>query len=197
MGKGILYTIGYSGFYDTADFIAALKKYNIDVLIDVRSMPFSRGFEQYNRNNVEPLLKEKGIYYRNYANEFGARQKERAFYRDGRLDFAVFAASEQFQEGVRKIEKSVRQNYTVCFMCAEKEPIDCHRAILVSKAFYDIGYQIIHIMPGDKTKTQDDLNLELINSLNFFDQMSCDEKDYLALAYKKQNDKIGFKESDL
>lgn len=193
-----VYSIGYSGFPIVDTFINALVNNGVNVLIDVRSTPYSAYFEKYNKNNIEKALKQAGIYYRNYAKEFGARQEDHSFYKDGRLDFETFATSEQFRQGVEKIENSLAQGYTPCFMCAEKDPVECHRANLVTRAFFDDGYNVIHLMPEGRIKTQEDIELELKNRLNFFDCEGIqDEEKITGLAYKIQNDKIGFKEADL
>lgn len=71
----IVYTIGYSGF-SIDDFVANLKKHNISLVVDVRSSPFSHYFPEYNKDSLEVCLKTHGIYYRNYADEFGARQSK-------------------------------------------------------------------------------------------------------------------------
>ena len=74
--KGKVYTIGYSGFPEIDEFIAILQSFKINVLIDVRSSPYSSYYDAYNKENIEATLKKAGIYYRNYAREFGARQEK-------------------------------------------------------------------------------------------------------------------------
>ena len=69
-----IYTIGYSGFL-LEDFISLLKLHNISLVVDVRSMPFSNRYPEYNENRLKYQLKRDNIYYRNYAKEFGARQR--------------------------------------------------------------------------------------------------------------------------
>lgn len=192
------FTIGYAGFL-LDDFIKELKKYNIDVVIDVRSFPYSERYPDYNKPAIESALKNVGIYYKNYANEFGARQKNRAFYSsNGYLDFDVFSKSEQFQNGVEKMINSTKKGYTIVFMCAEKEPIQCHRTILVAREFDKLGFSVIHLMPNGITKDQRKIDEELlekhfpnINQINMFEYQMSDEE-YLDAAYKKQNEQIGY-----
>ena len=128
-----VYTIGYSGF-SIDDFVATLKMHNISLVVDVRSFPFSNYFLEYNRDALEICLKTHGIYYRNYASEFGARQSNRKYYcKEGYLDFEVFSMSEPFLKGISKLCNSMEQNYTFVLLCAEKDPISCHRTILVAR----------------------------------------------------------------
>lgn len=193
-----IYTIGYAGFSRDA-FIEELKKYRISVLIDVRSSPFSSFHQEYNRDLLEPALKNNKIYYRNYAKEFGARQDDIKLYSsDGYLDFEKVAKSDNFQNGLLKLRNSMEQGYTPALMCAEKNPFDCHRAILVSRAFYECGCNVIHILPGNKTCSQGDLNKALLEK--YFpgrDQISMfgnsEEDDLVKEAYKKRNSEIGYR----
>ena len=67
--------------------------------MDVRSSPYSSYYDAYNKENIEVALKKAGIYYRNYAREFGARQENPDFYTNGILDFRKFTNSQQFADG--------------------------------------------------------------------------------------------------
>lgn len=197
MDSAALFSIGYSGFWDNmSGFVDMLKKFDIKVLIDVRSKPYSVHSPEFNKENLESVLNQSGIYYRNYATEFGAQQENRSLYPNGYLDFELFSRSRAFQRGVEKVRKSVAQGYKLAFMCAEKEPIHCHRTILVSKAFSDMGYEIIHILPNGNTKTQHDVDNELMieNPPSFFDDAN---ENALTIAYRKQNEKIGFRLENL
>ena len=192
-----VFTIGYSGF-QINDFIKTLKNNGISLVIDVRSLPYSHYHADYNKENLSKILPDNGIYYRNYILEFGARQENRGYYPNGYLDFDMFSKSEVFLTGIEKLKKSMEQDYTFALMCSEKDPLMCHRTILVSRVFYNFGYNIIHLLPNDKTITQKDVEERLLNK--FFPdrgQISMFEKclsqqEYIDEAYKKQNALIGY-----
>ena len=194
-----IFTIGYTGF-SLADFIRELKKHNINVVIDVRSSAYSERYPDYNKPSIESALHKAGIYYKNYVREFGARQDNKTFYSpEGYLDFDVFAKSEQFQNGVRKMVDSTEKGFKIVFMCAEKEPVQCHRAILVARAFDKLGFSVIHLMPNGITKDQKEIEEELLKKyfpnrgqLSLFESPMSDEE-YINLAYKKQNEQIGYR----
>lgn len=198
-----LYTIGYSGFSDAEGLTRFLNKRGIDVLIDVRSSPYSGHFPQFNKENLQLALHDKGIYYRNYAEPFGARQDNPAFYVDGRLDFERFTDSERFLDGVAKIENSIEKGYVLTLMCAEKDPIICHRAIMISRVFHEAGYKVCHLRADMADETHEMLEKRLVEM--YFPPS--DQLDLLSIpmtfheqlkkAYRFQNDKIGFRESDL
>ena len=193
-----LFTIGYSAFM-IEDFIAVLKRYGINVVIDVRSQPYSSKYSYYNKDNIEVTLKGKGIYYRNYSKEFGARQTDlRYFSPEGYLDFELFSESQDFMHGFDKLKDSLAQGYTIALMCAEKNPATCHRSIIVSRAFYNKGYKVSHILAGGDIEGQNDIELQLLEKY-FPDRQQLtllgeQEQDLLVhSAYKKRNAEIGYR----
>lgn len=194
-----VYTIGYTAF-DIIEFINKLKEYNISCLIDVRSNPVaSEYYEKYSKIHLEPLLKSNGIHYRNYSSEFGARQENPIFYQKyGYLDFEHFIKTEAFQAGVAKIKKGLDSGHNCVLMCAEKDPITCHRTIMVAKGLKEAGLDIRHITADNKLLTQEDIEKRLLdmyfpnrNQLDLFNTKT--EEDYLIEAYSIQNSKIGYK----
>jgi len=193
-----IYSIGYSGF-QIDDFINLLKSKNISLVVDVRSTPYSQYFSDYNKDSLELRLKKERIYYRNYAEEFGARQEDRKYYLNtGYLDFDLFSKSSNFLSGVDKLEKNMAKDYTCVLMCAEKDPITCHRTILVSRAFFNAGYKVLHLLPNNITMTQGDIENRLVekyfpnkDQLTLFDE-HLSAQEYICEAYKKQNAAIAY-----
>ena len=201
--NNLLFTIGYSGF-SINEFIETLKNYSINVVIDVRSVAYSERYPTYNKDSLKEVLNANGILYRNYAKEFGARQDDPRFYnQDGYLDFELFSRSEQFKSGVEKIVKGCKLGYQFALMCAEKRPIQCHRAILVSRAFYNLGFSVIHFLPENKYTTQEMLENELLDmyfpqrgQIDLFSSEVKSDEEYINSAYRMQNKKIGYRKDD-
>lgn len=195
-----IYTIGYTGF-SKEEFIDILKGKGINVVIDVRSTPYSERYPDYNKENLEKILKSNKIYYRNYVKEFGARQDNMDFYSaDGYLDFEIFSRSEQFLSGVEKIRNSVAKGYEIVLLCAEKNPIQCHRTILVARAFHKLGYDVIHLLPGGDTITHKEIEKKLLDKyfpdrgqIDMFATHIMTDEECLSKAYKIQNEKIGYR----
>ena len=200
-----LYTIGYTGCSSPEQMAQLFRKRHIRALIDVRSIPYSSRYADFDRENLRRIMQDAGIAYGNLYREFGARQENHKFYKNGRLDFDTFAKSEQFQTGMRKVENGIRKGYAPALMCAEKNPLQCHRAMLVARPFREAGYHVVHLLPGGGEKTQEDLEQELLNlyfpdrkQVSLFDgDTPLDEAGWLQKAYILQNDKIGFREADL
>ncbi len=198
----VIYTIGYTSF-SIEDFILQLQLYNIHCLIDVRSNPIASEYYQiYSRNTLELILNKNKIYYRNYAREFGARQTDLSFYSNNQVDFRKFINSPNFIDGVEKIKKGIALGYNFALMCAEKDPINCHRAIMVGKGLKENGLSVKHILCDKSIITQQDIENRLLNlyfpkrsQLSFFE--SKNDETMLEEAYNLQNKKIGYKIEEL
>ena len=199
--EDVIYTIGYSGF-SIGEFVETLKKYNVSAIIDVRSSPYSGYYSDYNAELLASVLKKNGIGYRSYALEFGAHQTDPALFTPkGYLDFNLYKKTNQFLDGTRKIEDGIVKGFTPALMCAEKKPMNCHRAILVAKWFSDNGYNVVHILPDGVTETQEDIDDQL-KDLYFpnrmqltIDTMDKTEEAWTKEAYEKANEKIGYREA--
>lgn len=193
-----IFTIGYAGF-EIEDFIKVLKEYHINSLIDVRSSPFSKFHSDYNKLLLCKTLQERRIIYRNYNREFGARQDDKMYYPNGYLDFSMFTRSKIFKEGMHKIIKAIPLGYKFVLMCSEKDPINCHRTIMVGRAFFDNGISINHILSDGRIITQSDIETRLLDmyypdrdQLTLFgEQLSIEEM--LQKSYRFQNEKIGYR----
>ncbi len=192
-----IFTIGYSAF-SLENFVEVLKNYSITVLIDVRSIPLSTYFKEFNQKNLSQVLRQNDIIYRHYDKEFGARQLNTEFFTDGVLDFSKFAASQQFLDGVNKIEKGMKRGYKFALMCAEKRPEDCHRCILVARKFHESGYNVKHILDGGGYTTQAEVEKILVKKyFPDYDQIFLFEMPNMAemiqQSYRKRNFEIGYR----
>ena len=202
MGK--LYTIGHSQ-HDIKYFVRMLKKHNINYILDVRSTPYSKYAEQYNKENIEKYVSQKGIKYSFMGKFFGARPSEKELYCDeGYLDFERVRKSERFIKGFDNVMLGLQRENNIAFMCTEKDPFDCHRAILVARAFDLAGVEVNHILADGTLQHQNILNERLLNKyfperdqLNFFDILNKTETtDYLRKAYQLRNREIGYRLED-
>ena len=194
-----VYTIGYAAFPDIRDMMRLLHELGVDVVVDVRSIPFSKTYTDYNQQILKDACLDNRIHYRHYKNEFGARQTDRAYTTDGQVDFERFAQSPQFLDGKQKMLNSISAGYTPCLLCAEKDPIVCHRAILIGRNLHEAGAEVKHIMAEGEIQTQKDIEKRLLDM--FFphrDQIPMwdepmSEEDFRREAYKIQNYKVGYR----
>jgi len=125
-----LFTIGHST-HELATFLGLLKQHEIEVVADVRSRPFSR-FPWFSRAALEKELKANGIQYVFLGMELGARRDERECYIGPRADYRLIAQTPAYQKGIQRLRDGVSR-FRIALMCSEREPLDCHRTILVCR----------------------------------------------------------------
>lgn len=200
--SNVIYTIGHSRI-SLEEFLDLLKKYRINCIVDVRSTPYSQFASQFNKENLKFFLKNKNMKYLYMGKEFGARREEKTLYDEkGDLDFVKTAESKLFSEGVDRVAKGIEKGYEIAFMCAEKEPMDCHRAIMVGRKFSELGYDIIHILHDSTNISQKELEQRLLNKyfpnrdqvsiFTLLDKVSEDEGALICKAYKCRNSEIAY-----
>ena len=141
------YTVGHST-HPMETFIEMLDAHHVDVVVDVRSLPYSRMAPQYNREQLRYALKDSGKKYIDLGEHLGARYDDpELLFEDGIVDFEAVRATERFREGVERVLDGLRKGYGIALMCSEKEPFDCHRFVLVSRALSLEGVEMRHIVP--------------------------------------------------
>jgi uncharacterized protein (DUF488 family) len=136
-------TIGHST-HSFARFLSLLRQQGITAVADVRSMPMSRFTPQFNRHVVERGLREAGIKYVFLGKELGARTEDANCYVDGRVQYGRLAQTSEFANGIERLLKGA-QTERIVVMCAEQEPLDCHRTVLIARVLAGYGLTIDHI----------------------------------------------------
>jgi uncharacterized protein (DUF488 family) len=147
-----IYTIGHSN-HPIERFLALLQQHAITAIADVRSVPYSRRNPQFNSKALTASLEAYGVSYVSLGKELGARSGDPACYdKDGRVQYRLLAQTPLFNEGIERVLTG-SQRYNVTLMCAEKEPLDCHRTLLVSRALETRGATITHILADGTLET--------------------------------------------
>jgi uncharacterized protein (DUF488 family) len=139
-----IYTIGHSR-HPLATFLELLRGHGIAVLADVRSLPRSRFLPHFNREPLRQALAAAGVGYVFLGRELGARSDDPACWRDGRASYDLIALDARFQEGLERlrVEAAARR---VCLMCAERDPLACHRTLLVGVRLRSPRLELAHIL---------------------------------------------------
>ena len=142
----MIYTIGHSN-HPIEHFTALLQRHGIQALADVRSNPYSRFNPQFNREKLQAsLTAAAGIRYVFLGEELGARTKDPSCYdEEGRVTYAKLAATPIFRKGIERLQTGLRQ-HRIAIMCAERNPLECHRTILVARELEKVGIPITHIL---------------------------------------------------
>jgi len=142
--SNILYTIGHSN-HKIEDFIALLNRYEVACIADVRSAPYSRYCPQFNKDALAAALQAAGIAYMFSGRELGGRPRDRSCYEGGCVNFQRLAEREEFKRGIERLLADTSK-HRIALMCAEKDPLQCHRTILVSRHLKKYDLHIKHIL---------------------------------------------------
>jgi len=139
-----LFSIGHSNI--AADrFIAMLAAAGVNAIVDVRTVPFSRRFPWFSGKALAARLASAGMIYQAHGAGLGGRPANPAHYRDGIADYEAMAKGGDFQAGLDDVQE-LASRFRVCLMCAEREPLDCHRCLLVARALSERGSTVGHIL---------------------------------------------------
>ncbi|MBI3517409.1 MAG: DUF488 domain-containing protein, partial [Proteobacteria bacterium] len=121
-----LLTVGHSN-HPVERFLALLTRHGVTALGDVRSFPRSRFNPQFNRERLDAALREHGIGYVFLGDALGGKRDDVAA-----RDYVAMAAAPAFQAGLARVREGAAR-HRVALMCAEKDPLDCHRFVLVCR----------------------------------------------------------------
>ncbi|MGL5378553.1 DUF488 domain-containing protein [Clostridium sp.] len=198
-----VFTIGHSN-YKEERLIEMLKKYNIDCVVDIRGIPYSKYNIQYNKEVIEKTLKRNGFIYIYMGEEFAAQRKNKELYfQEGYADFEkVLEIDESFKVGIERLKKGCLKGYRIALLGAKQDPLNCHRFILVGRGLTNSGFMVNHILDNLECKTQEELEESLIQKYYkgtfqiAFDKPFKEEvwkNDILKECYRKGNKEIGYR----
>lgn len=198
-----IYTIGHSnGTQD--ELLSLINQAGINCVIDVRSIPVSSHTPQFNQNAIKLFLKKHNIQYLHFGDEFGARRSDAII--NGQVNFEKAMTTPAFLKGVERLKTGLEKGYVIALMCAEGDPLGCHRFSFLSRYFYDNGFDVKHILRNGTVKSHKELENEMICSylnkknhkLPEIDTMfgTYTEADQRDDAYKLKNAEIGYKPSE-
>lgn len=186
-----IFTIGHST-HSWSFFLDLIKPYNIDVLVDVRSTPYSKMALDFNRETLKELLEKENIRYLFMGDKLGGRSNDPDCIVEGRVDYYKIATSTDFQDGFRRLLKGTNE-YTVALMCAEKEPLDCHRTILISRHLVDAGLTVNHILQNGQLEEHNETIDRLLLEEKLSQDMFRSKDEVIADAYRERGMKIAYK----
>ena len=159
-----IFTIGHST-HSLEHFLGLLKQHLIGAVCDVRSTPYSPRNPQFNRENIKRSLRDVEIVYVFLGRELGARSDDPACYEEARVQYDRLAKTELFRRGIKRVRDGMGK-YRVALMCAEKDPLDCHRTILVSRQLEALGMRVEHILADGALESHGDVLIRLRERLH-------------------------------
>jgi uncharacterized protein (DUF488 family) len=185
-----LFTVGHST-HSIAHFVGLLAGQQIEAVCDVRSAPFSRRNPQFNKEPLQAQLRSAGVSYVFLGRELGVRSANPAHYLEGKVQYRLLAQEPSFHEALQRIRTGAA-TLRVALMCAERDPLACHRTILVCRALRAPDLDIQHILTDGTLESRAAAELRLMAMLNIVPDMFHDEADCIERAYDAQADRIAY-----
>lgn len=193
-----VFTIGHSNHPATA-FLALLRQHRVNAVADVRSAPYSRFNPQFNRKALQRELTDAGIAYVYLGRELGGRSDDPACYRDGRICYERVAETQNFKDGLCRLKEGMAE-HRIALMCAEKEPLHCHRTLLVAQALDVGGVAVSHIHADGRLEGHASAMDRLLDSASLpteDDLLAQSRADLVAAAIRWQTERVGYRQAAL
>lgn len=187
-----IFTIGHS-VHPIDRFAALLGQHEITAIADVRSAPYSRFSPQFNRKPLEAELRARGVAYVFLGRELGARRDEPEVYEDDLARYDRIAQTEAFARGIERVEQGA-ETFRVALMCAEKDPLTCHRAILVARALALRGHEIQHVHADGTLESTPELEERLLAATGAAPaDLFRTREQIVADAYRVHGERVGYR----
>lgn len=190
-----VFTIGHSN-QEFAQLLALLRLHGITAVGDVRSQPYSRRYPQFSREPLEKSLREEGIAYVFLGKELGARSDDPRNYENGSVKYERLAKTELFQSGLDRVERGM-ETHRLALLCAEKEPLNCHRFALVSRELARRGVPVFHILEDGRAEPHEEAVSRMLRLLHLAEaDLFRSRNEIVASAYQIHGDKIAYVRED-
>jgi uncharacterized protein (DUF488 family) len=152
----MVYTVGHSS-HPFETFAKLLAEHSVEVLVDVRSAPYSKYAPQFDREVLQRALNAAGIKYLFLGGELGGRPKNQAYYDvEGHAVYSRMTTDPAFVAGVERLERGMAE-YRLALMCGEEDPAHCHRRLLVARILMERGHEVLHIRGDGHVESDGDV----------------------------------------
>ncbi|GAB6270286.1 hypothetical protein KN63_01495 [Smithella sp. F21] len=186
-----LFTIGHS-VHTVEGFAALLRKHSVNALCDVRSSPYSRFTPQFNRESLKEDVLKHHISYTYLGAELGPRSSDPSCYENGKVQYKRLVEKEIFQQGLDRLRKGIN-TYRIALMCAEKDPLTCHRMLLVCRNLRGEDILIRHILEDGSLEDNRDTEQRLMKLLKIDPaDLFSSEEEQIQRAYDLQAEKVAY-----
>lgn len=189
----MIFTVGHSN-HAPERLLALLECHQVTAIADVRSRPYSRRFPAYNREPFKAWLRENGIAYVFLGQELGGRSSDPALFDEsGRVDYKRLAETTDFQRGIERLRQGM-EVYRIALLCAEKEPLECHRGLLVAPCLADLGVEVVHILADGSLEPHRQMEQRLLARYRLDDDLFGESRrQRLERAYRKRASEAAYR----
>lgn len=206
-GVSEIFTIGHSN-RSLDEFLELLRANGIEVVVDVRSVPRCGYARHFDKEQLVPALRREGLRYLFLGEQLGGRPPHPALYseserrvRGGQVkrycDYEKVRDWSPFREGIARLLEGARR-FRIALMCAEKEPLDCHRALLIAEVLRERGVRVRHIRDERTVQDHEDTRRQALSD----EDRACallwppeEHERWVEQALRKRAEKVAFRES--
>ena len=188
-----VFTVGHSN-HSLDTFLSLLGTHGIDLVADVRSAPYSRWVPHFNKNALDAALKKAGVRYEYVGGELGGRPVDPSCYdENGQVMYDRVAVTDLFKDALDRVAHAA-DDRRVALMCAEKEPLECHRTLLVARALAAGDVTVEHILADGGLESYDAAMDRLLDAfkLPLNGDMFRTRDDVVAEALTRQAKKVAY-----
>lgn len=190
-----IFSIGHS-VHPIETFISLLTRHSVTAIADVRSSPYSRHTPQFNREPLKEKLKAAGVSYVFLGRELGARSEDRNCYLGGKVQYELLARTPLFHSGLSRVIEGASE-HRIALLCAEKDPMTCHRAILICRHLVKKGMDVSHILDDGRIEAHEEAIARLLRELKIPENDLFRSRDeVIGEAYAKRGRQIAYTEED-
>jgi len=156
MAGARIYSIGY-GTRTLFELVKLLVLRDIDLLIDVRSSPYSKFAPDYNRSHLADAVAAEGIEYQFMGDALGGFASDEDYLTDGKVDYSKLSQRPIYKNGINRLVEIASLGRTFCIMCSEEKPEMCHRSKMIGETLLSLGISVIHIDEEGIEKSQEEI----------------------------------------
>lgn len=195
-----IYTIGYAT-KPVELFMTHLRQHHIDVLVDIRSVPYSKVFHDYHQEAIQQYVRSRGIKYLYLGEELGPRSKDPSHYDEtGQVQFDRLMQSSLFLQGIERLKLGLEKGFKIALMCAEKDAATCHRSLLVGYFLHRNAptedLQVLHIDHQGELEEQSVLEQRLLGLHALGDDLFMSSEEALLQAYQQQLAETSYRKTE-
>ena len=189
-----VYTIGHSTHAER-EFVSLLERHGVTAVADVRSAPFSRRVPHFSKAPLKALLRAAGLAYVFLGRELGARTDDEDCYVGERVEFERLAQTSSFADGLARVRKGAA-SHRIALLCAESEPLYCHRAVLVARHLRGQGVEVAHILADGEIEGHEGLERRMLTECRMGEgDLFEPYAEQLSRAYRAWGERIAYRRS--
>jgi uncharacterized protein (DUF488 family) len=151
-----IFTIGHGG-RSVFEVVSLLRELQIQFLVDVRSVPYSRHQPDFSREQLQQALAGSEIRYLFMGDALGGRPEAPECYVNGHVSYDRLRSSDFFRQGLERIIRGATNGHRLCLLCSERRPENCHRSRLIGEALSQSDVLVRHIDADDAAREQKDV----------------------------------------